>query len=52
MQAASTSEFIFSAIRASSPARWAATVVSISSMMRSRIVVGETRTLRYSAGRP
>ena len=52
MQAASTSEFIFSAIRASSPARWASTVASISSTMRSRIVVGATSTLRYSAGRP
>ena len=52
MQRASTSEFIFSAIRASSPASWAAAVRSISSMIRSRIVVGETSTLRYSAGRP
>ena len=52
MQRASTSAFIFSAIRASSPARCASTVASISSTMRSRIVVGETSTLRYSAGRP
>ena len=52
MQRASTSEFIFSAIRASSPATWAATVRSISETIPSRIVVGETSTLRYSAGRP
>ena len=35
-----------------SPASWAATVCSISATIRSRIVVGETSTLRYSAGRP
>ena len=46
MHPASTSEFIFSAIRAASPDRWASTVASISPMIWSRIVVGETRTLR------
>ncbi len=52
MQAASTSEFIFSAIRACLPARCASTVFEISSTIVVRIVVGETRTLRYWAGRP
>ena len=46
MQRLSTSEFIFITIRAPSPARWAATVRLISSIIWSRIVVGETRTLR------
>ncbi len=52
MQRVSTSAFIFSAIRASSPASCAAAVRSISATIWSRIVVGETSTLRYSAGRP
>src|SRR5680860_733705 len=38
MQPASTRAFIFSSIRASSPPRCAATVASISSTMRDRIV--------------
>jgi len=52
MQRASTSEFIFSAIRVCSPAACASAVRSISATICSRIVVGETSSLRYSAGRP
>ena len=46
MQRWSTSEFIFIAIRASSPDSCARTVASISSSRRSRICIGATITLR------
>ena len=49
MQRLSTSEFIFIAIRASSPASLAAIVRSISSMIPSRMWAGASSTLRDPA---
>ena len=46
MQRWSTSEFIFIAIRASSPSSCASTVASISLISASRMCVGAMSTLR------